>query len=392
MLKGITEIFKRELRLTTKDINIISIIILAPLFYAFFYGSIYVNKVERKLPVIILDEDHSQTTRNIIQHLDAHQMLNITETVNDFQSGINKINSNEAYAMVYFVKDFESNLKLYKGATLKTYLNTTRFLVSNDINIAINEVIINENSNIKLKFFEKAGYSYNQAKELVDPVKYEVRPLFNTTESYGDFLIPGIFILIIQQTLLIGLSESMAKEREQNTTAELYEKSGRNIFAVIHGKGLFFGMIYSAFSFLFFTFNYWLFKIDLNGSTIALILFTALLITAAVYLSIFIASFFKRKIFALQFLTISTYPIFLISGYSWPTMAMPVWVQYLAKVLPSTPYLAAFVRITKMDAGLMETMPEFIHLACLTIILYTITHIRLKQLFKQSNINKEVTS
>ena len=389
MINAIKEIFKRELRLTARDINIISIILLAPLFYSFFYGSIYINKVERKLPIVIYDEDMSQTTRTIAEHLNASQMINVTGYVNDFNSGIDKINSNQAYGMVYFPKGFEAGLKLYRGATVKTYLNTTRFLVSNDINIAINEVIINENADIKLKFFEKAGFSYGQAKELVEPVKYDVRPLFNTTESYGDFLIPGIFVLIIQQTLLIGLSESVAKERELGTTGHLFELGKGNIFAVINGKGLLFALIFGAFSLLFFTFNYLVFRINMYGNGAALFIFTFLLIAAAIYFSIFIASFFKKKILAVQFLTISTYPIFLISGYSWPKFAMPLWVQYIADLIPSTPYLAAFMRITKMGAGLGQTMPELIHLAILTILFYSAAHIRLKQLLKKQTSNNE---
>lgn len=387
MLNTIKNIFKRELGLSLRDVNIISIIILAPIFYSVFYGSIYINKVERKLPVIVLDEDKTETSKAIIRILDAHQMINIVDSAPDFQSGINKINSCEVYGMVYFMKDFESGLKQNKGATLKTYLNTTRFLISNDLNIAINEVIIDYNSGIKLNFFEKAGYSYEQAKGLTDPVRFEIRSLFNTTESYGDFLVPGIIILIIQQTLLIGLSESIAKEREEGTFGDLYKMSGKNIFALIHGKGLLFGLIYAAFSFFFFTFNYWMFNISLTGSTAALTIFTLILIIAVIYFSIFIASFFKRKIIALQFLTVSTYPIFLISGFSWPLSAMPVWIQYLAKLLPSTPYLSAFVRITKMGAGLTETMPELIHLIILTIFLYILTHIRLK-----SFLNKQITT
>jgi ABC-2 type transport system permease protein len=391
MLKAIKNIFQRELRFVSKDINIISIVLLAPLFYSLFYGTIYFNKVERDLPVVIIDNDNSETTKKLIRLLDAHQMIKIDEVVPDFQSGINKINSNEVYGMVYFAKDFESNLKHYKGATLKAYLNTSRFLVSNDINMAINETVINYNSEIKLNFFEKAGYNYNQAKELVEPLKYDLRPLFNSTESYGDFLVPGILVLIIQQTLLIGLAESMAKERESGTAGELYELSGKNIFTLIHGKGLLFGILFSAFSFLFFTFNFWLFKINLAGNVLSLILFTFLLITSVVYLSIFVASFFERKIIAIQFLSLTTYPIFLVSGYSWPMQAMPVWLQYLAKLIPSTPYLSAYVRITQMGAGLQETMPEFIHLLCLTIFLYLVTHIRLKSFINKKYIIKEVT-
>ena len=383
MLKNIYDIVKRELKNISQDIDIKSIILLAPIFYALFYGTIYINKVERDLPIVVYDEDHSEMSKKLTRLLDAHDMLKVSESVPDFQTGVNKINSEEARAMVYFPKNFESDLKLYKGSTVKLYINTTRFLVSNDINIAANEVIMSYNSDIKLKFFEKAGYSYEQSNELIEPVKYDMRPMFNFTESYGDFLVPGILALIIQQTLLIGLSESFSKEREMKTLGELYKLSGKNIFTVIHGKGLFYGILFSAYSFLFFTFTFSLFKLNMAGSIIALSIFTFLLITAVIYLSILFASFIKRKLIAVQFLALTSYPIFLISGYSWPAQAMPVWVQYLSKLLPSTPYLSAFVRITQMGAGLNETLPELLHMIILTLILYLMTHLRLKTLFKQ---------
>jgi len=293
--------------------------------------------------------------------------------------------------MIFIDNNFDSNIKLYKGATLKLYLNTNRFLPSNDINIAVNEAVIDYNTGIKLKFFELAGYSPEQAKELTEPLRYEVRSLFNFTESYGDFLVPGILILVIQQTLIIGLAESMAKEREENTLGGLNEMSRGNIFSMIQGKGALYLILYSAYSFFFFTFHYWLFNIKLEKSIFALSVFTLLLIIAAIYFTIFIASFFKRKIIALQFLTLTTYPIFLISGYSWPAFCMPQWVKYAAGCLPSTPYLAAFTRITKMGANIQQTMPELYHLLGLTIVLYLAAHLRLKSLTKKQISNNEVT-
>lgn len=387
MADKLINIFKRELKLIAKDINIITIIILAPVFYSLFYGSIYVKKVERELPVVVYDEDKTETSKAIARLLDAHQMITISGAVTDFQSGANEINKNSAYGMIYIPKNFESDLKLRRGATLKTYLNTTRFLISNDINMAVNETIIDYNSSIKLKFFEQSGYSFSQAKELIEPVKFDVRPMFNTTESYGEFLIPGIFILIIQQTLLIGLSESVAKEQEENLTGDLYGASGGSIFSIIHGKGLLYALIYGAFSFFFFTFNYRLFDMQIAGSGLILSLFTLLLIISTMYLAIFIGSYFNRKIIAVQFLTLSTYPVFLISGYSWPTASMPVWIQYIAKIIPSTPYLSAFVKITRMDAGAAAVVPELIHLILLTLILYLATHFRLKSFFKKLKSN-----
>ncbi len=134
----IKKIFIRELRLVSKDINIITILLLAPLFYSFFYGSIYYNKIEKNVEVSIMDLDHSATTSKIIRYLDSHQTISVAQEINSLEEGRENLITEDAKAIVLFPKDFESTLKRGNRANIKVYLNGTRFLVSNDLNKAIN--------------------------------------------------------------------------------------------------------------------------------------------------------------------------------------------------------------------------------------------------------------
>ena len=183
--KSIIKIFVRELRLVSKDINIISVVLLAPLFYSFFYGSIYYNKVESDVEISIMDLDNSATSNKIIRYLDSHQSISVEGSISNLEEGNEKLILEEAKAIVYFPKGFEETLKKGKRGQIKIYLNGTRFLVSNDLNKAINEVIGYTNAGISLKYFETKGYNFDQAAEMIDPIKMDVRPLFNFTESYG---------------------------------------------------------------------------------------------------------------------------------------------------------------------------------------------------------------
>lgn len=381
--KGLLNILKREVRLIAKDINIISVILLAPLFYSFFYGAVYINKVETDIPIVIIDWDHSPTSQKLIRYFDSHQSLNITRNATHLSEAQEMMNKGEIQGIILIPDKFESQLKKNQDGVIKMYLNTSRFLVSNDINKAVNEVVGYFNAGIAVKFFESKGLNYNQALNVIEPVRTDMRSLFNFTESYGDFLIPGILVLIIQQTLLIGLSESFAKEREENTIPGLFKQSNGSIFALIHGKSLFYFILYSAYSLMFFTINFYVFKIPFHGNTAALIILTFLLILSVIYYSLLISSFFKRKIIAIQFLTLTSYPIFLMSGFSWPINTMPLFIRYLAYLIPSTPYLSAYVRITQMGAEIGHVMPELQHMAALTILGLLLLIIRLKYICKK---------
>jgi len=379
--KNIYAVLKREVRLISKDVNLISILLLAPIFYSFFYGSIYINKVESDVKVTVVDMDRSNTSQKLIRMFDAHQLIAVENVVGDYSRGRSEVESGDVQGMIFIPKNFEADLKSELGTDLKIYLNTTRFLVSNDINKSVNDVIATLSAGMRLKYFEVHGFSYNQAKEMIEPLRTDMRPMFNSIEGYGDFLIPSILILIIHQTLLIGLSESVSKERETNKLHELYDRSNQSTFAAIHGKGLFYAILFSAYTLFFFTINFTVFKIAQRGSASALALLTVLMIVAVIYFSFFISSFFKRKITALQFLTLTSYPIFLISGYSWPLEAMPFPLQAISNLIPLTPYLNAFARITQMGAGWNEVMPQIIHISVLILVVSTATFFRMNKLF-----------
>ncbi|MGE5364060.1 MAG: ABC transporter permease [Bacteroidota bacterium] len=381
-ITGIFSVLRRELGIITRDKDLITLILLSPLFYAFFYGSIYLNKSENSVPVAVVDMDKSITSQSLIRSLDSHQLIDISRKVNDYSSAVDLLYKMDVQGIVYIPKGFSADLKSGMGTDLKVYLNTSRFLVSNDINKAITEVALTYSAAVKLKYFQAQGYSFEQAKEIAEPIHTEIHSLFNPTESYGDFMIPGILVLVLQQTLLIGLAESIAKERETGSLKSLYSASNRSVWALITGKGAFYFLLYCAYAFMFYTVHFSLFKLNFIGSYTAAAVLTVLFLIAVIYLCIFVSSFFKRKIVSMQVFAFTSYPFFLISGYPWPFQEIPAPLQLLSWILPSTPYLNAFSRITMMGAGWNDVLPEFYHLLILCFIGLICTRMRMRALLR----------
>lgn len=379
----IKKIFYRELRLVSKDINIISVIILAPLFYSFFYGSIYFNKIETDVEIGVFDQDRTASSAKITRYLNSHQTIKVAETIRSLQEGNDKLIKGDIKAIVYFPKGFEKTLKRGERTDIKVYLNSTRFLVSNDINKAINGVVAYVNAGVTVNYFKANGLNSGQSLETALPIRMDERSLFNFTESYGDFLIPAILILILQQTLLIGFSESIAKERETNSCIELFNLADYRPGIFILGKGLFYFLLFGSYAIFFFIVNYNVFKIPNNGSFGSLALLSSLLIISVIFLSIFIASFFHRKIVSLQFLTLTSYPIFLISGYSWLYQSLPGYLQVISYLIPSTPYFSAVTRVAQMGAGINDIWIEILHMSLLLTAGYLLAHYRVKSIMKE---------
>jgi ABC-2 type transport system permease protein len=388
-LVGYIAVIKREAIILSKDINIISIILLAPLFYAFFYTSTYINKSESNVPIAVMDMDRTVYSKEFIRKLDAHKIIRVNEVLTDINSIKDRIYQDDEQSVIIIPKDFGSDIKSNRSVTIKIYLNTVRFLVSNDLNKAINEVVQNYHKEIRMKILEENGYSIEQAKGIYDPLRVDLRNLFNPSEAYGDFIIPGILIIILQQTLLIGLSESIAREREKNLLGELLSTAKGSNSAALLGKASFYLLFYLAYSIFYFTVIFAFFKLNFIGNFLLLMFFTILFFTGIIALCIFISSFFKKKLIALQVMAFTTYPLFFLSGYIWPIQSIPEALQNICYLLPTVPYFKAFLAITQMDASFSDLIPSFIHLSILAVIGIIATYIRMRFLFnKEAALSK----
>ena len=383
-IEGWWNIFQRELQIMIKDLDILVIILLSPLFYGLFYGSAYVHKTESNVPIVIVDQDHSSLSRQLVRYLDAHQLLAVKSVEPTLQEAKHDVDTWQAQGVVWIPRDFERRIKRGQQSDLKVYLNTSRFLPANDINRAVQEVAATLNAGIRIRHFEAHGLNKGQAFEQFEPLQIDNRNLFNYRQTYGDFLIPGILVLILQQTLLFGLAMSIARESETKGWQTLYQQANGSIWAVIGGKSLGYLLLYLGYASFFFTVYFTLFKIPFRGNLLAFLAVTFLFLIAVAYLSVFVGTLFERKIIALQFLVFTSYPVFLLSGFSWPLSAMPPAVRWLAECLPTTPYLQALNRMAAMGAGWNDVWPETFHLLLLIFIGLLLTRLRIKHFLNRT--------
>lgn len=384
MFKDFINTIKREITVISKDRNIFTVIILVPVFYALMYGSLYWNKSEDKLPVAVVDMDRTEFSIGFIKALNNHQLVNVVLVTGDLSEAKLKMDRMEIQGIVYVPVDAGKSLESKKSITITSYLNTTRLLVSNDINKAVNEVAAYYANDKREIYLMSTGYNSKEAATLVEPVKADVRAMFNRMETYGDYLIPGILALILHQTLLLGLSENIARERQNNLISEYKNASGNNSLVALLGKTAFYFLAYFSYSVLFFTLAFSIFKINLAGSLVLLLVITSLLILSAIFLSILFSSFFNRKFVVIIVMAFTSYPLFFISGYVFPSYALPVPLQYLAKTFTISPYLKAYIRLTQFGAGFGNIQGEIIHICIITAVLFALALLRLKYLFYKS--------
>jgi ABC-2 type transport system permease protein len=287
--------------------------------------------------------------------------------------------------IVIIPSGFEKQQKKKLQSKIHVATNNTRFMVASDINRAVADIISNYGYTSTTETFQKAGFSTDQAKKMAEPIHPVVVNCFNITESYGDAMIAALFIIILQQSLLIGVALSMAAENEDKAIPVLLKTSKNSPFVLLLGKGCLYLLLYASYVVFYFTFHAQLYKVPFFGSYTALSVLFMLLFPVIIIMGLFFGSFFKTRLMALIVLMVSAYPIFLVSGYAWPFQSLPPFLQYAAELLPSTPFFSAYTVCTKMGGALVEIIPQILHLIVLTAIYYVLYWIRFTFFLKEKN-------
>ena len=384
-MKNIFDVAFREFKLVIKDSDLFLIIVLAPLFYTALYGSFYMDKLERKAPVVVIDEDNSLLSKEFVFKCDAHPMLQVTDRTTDFEAAKQLLYKEEIYGIIYLPKDFEKNFKQMKGTTVRLYLNNARFMISNDINRAVNEIKFSYDAKNTIELYERSGMPYEQAKNNAEPFQFEFRNIFNAAETYGKFLIPAVLLLVLQQVMLFGMGQSVSKEREEGTLVHAWHVSGNNVFKLLFGKIVLYWLSFTflAFASLMVVINW--FGIQFAGNVV---FFVAVLLLFFFTMSVFaltLSTFFKKKVYAFVILSATSYPFFLMSGYAWPHEATPLIIKMISYLIPGTPLMLMLPKIFHSSVAIANISGPIICLLIQAVVYTIFAGMRLHVLTKPAN-------
>lgn len=358
------EIFNNELRVVISDHSILLTVLIAPLLYAFFLGSIYLNKDIDNIRFAVVDYDKSPSSRKIYQYINSTQKVDVVGYLENYDDAVNKLKDLQIEGFLFFNKGFEKMLLNGEQQAVNLYLNTTRFLPSNDLNKTINDIFLEVAAEARMLFYEKAGIPHAEAEKLMNPVSTTIYPIYNTTNSYGGFLLPGLFFLILQQTLLIGLAESASKDNE------LFNRSSGSmswLSGYMTGKTVYYYLLYFSYLFIFSVAIFPFFGLSTSSAVMATILLFFIFITVIMIIAIASGLLVGNQIRVMEIMAFTSYPFFLLSGYSWPIESMPVPIQWLSYIVPTTPLMHAVTKLFVMEGSFLDILPELKHLTILLI-------------------------
>ncbi|HEL5364478.1 TPA: ABC transporter permease [Stenotrophomonas maltophilia] len=347
-----------------KDRAAVTTIIVASIIYAFYYPAAYQHQVATRMPVVAVDLDRSPASRDLLRKLTAVRDIELKDTLGSLSEAERHIREGHAEGILVIDQRFQRDI-LRGGQGKLTFLASGALLGrANTVSQGLAVAVAGFSSDAVL---EQAQFLGLPAHAALTPIQ---RPLFNTREGYASAVVTGVSALIVHQTLLTGIILILGSYRE--------ERGGRiRLAASTLGGALTAFWLIGMTNMLFYSgFVFWFQDFPRGGNLAGLLLGTAIYIAALVAFGAFVGSFFRVREHAMQFVLMTSMPLYFLSGLSWPRTSIPTWLAYVADLLPSTSGIIAMVKFNQMGASVSEAMPELAKLFALFVLYTSLSFLR----------------
>lgn len=352
----------REFRLIFEDSGAMLLLLFAMLIYATIYSIAYGAEVVESVPIAIVDEDNTNTSRSVVSGLCEGENTAVAYEVQSVAEGKELFYNRDVYGIVVVPDGFERGLLSMQGATVGLILDGSHLLLY------------------------RAVLEQATAKVLVSGgvVSLSTEILYNRSLGYGSFVMPSIAVLLIQQTLLIGVGMVAIRRRRHTSLIRhrtwLY--SIWQVFSITLAHIIIYGVSIS----LILATLWQVFGFPFNGRIADLVVLILLYIVASSAMAQTLSYLFRRREAPILTLLWTSVPILLLAGVSYPREAFPGWLYEVGRLFPSSSAVDGFISLNTMGASLQNIRSEVVNIVILAFLYTFIAIILEKHVSNNKNI------
>ena len=352
-------IWKDELKIVFKDSGVMIFFFLVPFIYPLLYAFIYNNEVVHNAKMVVVDQSDSYLSREYIRKVDATADVKVVAVCSDMEEAKRMMDAKEAYGILYFPSEFSKNIHKGKQATVSLYCDMSALLFYKAFLLATTEVSLEIGKELRAQ--NNPSSTIEQEKITINPIPYESVALFNSQNGFASFLVPAILILVIQQTLILGIGMLGGTAREKNRFHSLVPVSRHfnGTLRIVFGKSLTYILLYIVVCIWALGVVPKLFSLPQVGEPWTVMLFVLPYLFASIFLSMTLSGFMTSRESPMLVFVFTSVILLFISGVSWPKEAIPPFWKAVGYLFPSTPGIQGFIRINTAGASLNEVAHEY---------------------------------
>ena len=385
-MKDFLKLLRIEFKRIFSNNVLLAIFIGAPIFYGVLFGYVYKQAKVIDLPIVIIDQDHSPTSDKIIDAFIDNEALLVSDIRYTPGTIMEEMPAKQYDAVITLPSNFEADILQKRHPEIRVDLNMANILNANTASKNIQSVLMSLNAGIEIEGLKKKGIHPSEALAAYESFKINFNKLYNATGNYATFMLPGLLVAIMQQIIFLAMALVFARDFEDGHFDLLINQNRFSLYHIALKSIPFLLMIPVIWMIISFLIPY--FKIDIDIFNLPMLVLATLLTLASMCIGMLFSIAIPSQLKATELLMVISTPAFILSGFTWPTLAFPNAIANIAQFIPSTQFLNGFRKIAFYGGDLASIKSE-INTLLLIIVLTFISMLVLLQFKIFSSIKKQ---
>ncbi|BFN31273.1 ABC transporter permease [Vibrio harveyi] len=357
------QLIKTELRSVMTNPVVVLTVFGGVVFYSFLYPLPYAQQTPREQPIAIVNLDGSQTSLTLERMVDATPQVKVVTRLHTIADAKQAFLNREITGFLVIPEHFYKDLMLGSSPTLAYAADASYFLVYGTVVEGLAQAGGTLGAQVKVSKMVIDGVPLSMASHDYSAIKLNMKPTFNPTMGYIEYVVPAVFVLILQQTLIMAVGLQTSTQRH-----------GRGYWsqvptgALLFARTLVFVAIYYLLSAYYFGFSFE--RLNVNHVANAGELLTLLLpfLLGCCGLGLWLGYLLPRRELVTLVVLVSSMPLIFLAGFIWPVESIPAPLLWFADLSPSTWAIKGFLALNQMGATWQQVAKHWTALWVLTVL------------------------
>ncbi|MCM1077090.1 MAG: ABC transporter permease [Bacteroides sp.] len=342
-MSRVLNIARRELRRLTSRKIYIFMMILVPLGCTFFFLNLMNEGLPLKIPVGMVNLDHSSLSRKITRELNATELIDISEGEESFHAAMEKIRGGEIFGFFLIPDDFQKKALSGETPTLSFYSNMTIFVPGSLTFKGFKTIAVTTSGGIVKNTLVSLGADENGVSSLIQPMVIRSVAIGNPWLNYSIYLSQSFIPCLLALVILLVTVFSICEEQKRATSVQWLTMARGNMAIALAGKLLpqtvIFTIVGVTIQSLMFGYEHF----PLNCPLPHIILAMLLLVMACQGFAVFITEMLPNLRIAMSIVSLTGILCFSIAGFSFPVDKMYGGVAIFSYLVPIRYYFLIYI-------------------------------------------------
>lgn len=353
--KNIYRVWKRETWLVFTDPGVLLFFFGLPIAYPIVYTLIYNPEVVREIETVVVDNSRSAESRELVRELSATPTIEVVGYAANMAEARQAWHEKKCYGIVEIPADYAQRIGRGEQAVVSFYNDMSLLLRYRQYLFSLTGVQAEQVMKITARRVEQAsGLLGTEIGGL--PVNTQSHMLGDPSQGFASFIMPGIVVLILQQSMLLGITMiagTAADRRRRNGGIDPHPYPG-GPSAVVLGKSLCYMMVYLPMSYYILEIVPAMFSLPHVGRFVDYMPLIFVMLLASSMLGQCLQVFVRERESSLLFIVYTSVVVLFLSGLTWPRYAFnPFWMA-ISDLIPATWGVEAFIRIAANGADIAD--------------------------------------